>query len=88
MKICIVGAGAIGGYLAVMLKKPGHEVSVVARGPHLEAIKQNGLKLISLKEEFLVKLEAKETVPHEAQDYVFVTRPHQYLRRNRATVTR
>ena len=73
MKICIVGAGAIGGYLAVMLKKSGHQVSVVARGPHLEAIKQNGLKLICSKEEFLVKLEAKETVPDEAQDYVFVT---------------
>ncbi|MDG2473655.1 MAG: 2-dehydropantoate 2-reductase N-terminal domain-containing protein, partial [Paracoccaceae bacterium] len=39
MKICIVGAGAIGGYLAVMLKRSGHEVSVVARGYHLEAIK-------------------------------------------------
>ncbi len=73
MKICIVGAGAIGGYLAVMLKKSGHEVSVVARGPHLDAIKQNGLKLMLLKEEIIVNLEAKETVPDEAQDYVFVT---------------
>jgi 2-dehydropantoate 2-reductase len=46
MKICVFGAGAIGGYLAVELKLAGHEVSVVARGEHLEAIRRRGLKLI------------------------------------------
>ncbi len=46
MKICIFGAGAIGGYLAVELALAGHEVSVVARGAHLEAIRRNGLKLL------------------------------------------
>ena len=46
MKICVVGAGAIGGYMAVHLSLAGHEVSVVARGPHLAAIKTHGLKLI------------------------------------------
>ena len=73
MRICIVGAGAIGGYLAVMLKMSGHEVSVVARGPHLEAINRNGLKLITSEHEFVVDLDAKETIPNQAQDYVFVT---------------
>jgi 2-dehydropantoate 2-reductase len=46
MKICVFGAGAIGGYLAVPLSLAGHEVSVVARGAHLRAIQERGLKLI------------------------------------------
>ncbi|MEM8740221.1 MAG: 2-dehydropantoate 2-reductase [Pseudomonadota bacterium] len=45
MKICIFGAGAIGGYLAVRLANAGQEVSVVARGPHLAAMRENGLRL-------------------------------------------
>lgn len=46
MKICVFGAGAIGGYLAAGLAKvPGVEVSVIARGTHLEAIRQTGLTL-------------------------------------------
>jgi 2-dehydropantoate 2-reductase len=46
MKICVVGAGAIGGLLAAKLQHAGEDVSVIARGPHLAAIKANGLKLI------------------------------------------
>ncbi len=43
MKLCIFGAGAIGGYLAAYFAKSGADVSVVARGAHLEAIKERGL---------------------------------------------
>jgi 2-dehydropantoate 2-reductase len=47
MRICIYGAGAIGGYLAAGLSKVnGVELSVVARGAHLAAIRQSGLKLL------------------------------------------
>jgi len=46
MKICIYGAGAIGGYLGVLLKQGGVDVSLIARGAHLEAIKKDGLKLL------------------------------------------
>ena len=46
MRICVVGAGAIGGLLAARLAQSGHEVSVIARGAHLEAIKRDGLTLI------------------------------------------
>ena len=42
-RICIFGAGAIGGYLAAALDNAGATVSLVARGPHLEAILKNGL---------------------------------------------
>jgi 2-dehydropantoate 2-reductase len=46
MRICVVGAGAIGGYLAVLFAKAGHEVTVIARGVHLAAIRENGLTLV------------------------------------------
>lgn len=46
MKIAVVGAGAIGGFLAVKLAGMGHEVSVVIRGANLQAVRENGMKLI------------------------------------------
>jgi 2-dehydropantoate 2-reductase len=53
LKICVYGAGAIGGYLAVLLERAGANVSVVARGPHLEAIRNHGLALILDGEELV-----------------------------------
>ena len=50
MKICVVGAGAIGGYMAVRLADAGHEVAAIARGPHLAAIKSKGLKLVEAEQ--------------------------------------
>ncbi len=46
MKICVVGAGAIGGYLAVKFARSGQDVSVVIRGANLQAVKANGMKLV------------------------------------------
>lgn len=46
MKICIVGAGAIGGYVGAQLALAGEQVTLIARGSHLEAIQKNGLKLV------------------------------------------
>ena len=63
MKVCVVGAGAIGGYMAVHMANAGHEVSVIARGPHLAAIKNKGLKLIEADTEFVIdKLEATNDI--------------------------
>lgn len=45
MRICIYGAGATGGHFAVKLARAGHEVSVIARGAHLAAIRKSGLAL-------------------------------------------
>jgi 2-dehydropantoate 2-reductase len=45
MKICIYGAGAIGAYLGARLAQAGNEVSLIARGPHLVAMRENGLRL-------------------------------------------
>ena len=45
-KICIFGAGAIGGYLACSLKNTNNKISIVARGQHKEIIEKKGLTLI------------------------------------------
>jgi 2-dehydropantoate 2-reductase len=58
MKFCVYGAGAIGGYLAVELALSGQQVCVVARGAHLKAIQENGLKLIIGGREKLARVEA------------------------------
>jgi len=46
MKICVVGAGAIGGLLGAKLALAGEEVTLIDRGAHLEAIQKNGLRLV------------------------------------------
>jgi 2-dehydropantoate 2-reductase len=73
MKICIYGAGAIGGYLGFMLKQGGADVSLIARGAHLEAIRKNGLKLMIGAEEKLARMPATSD-PAELgpQDYVII----------------
>ncbi|MHC2433757.1 2-dehydropantoate 2-reductase [Bradyrhizobium sp. USDA 4451] len=45
MRICIFGAGAVGSHVAVRLARAGHDVSCVMRGPHLDAVRTNGLTL-------------------------------------------
>ena len=47
MKICVVGAGAIGGFVAMKFAAAGHEVSVVIRGAHLEAVRTEGMTLVA-----------------------------------------
>jgi len=54
MKVCVVGAGAIGGMMAAKLANSGHQLSVIARGAHLEAIRNNGLKYIENDEELVI----------------------------------
>ena len=48
MKIAIIGAGAIGGYVGVKLALSGEDVTFIVRGTNLDAIRQNGMKLIML----------------------------------------
>jgi len=47
MHFTIIGAGAVGGFYAAMLARAGVDVSVIARGPHLEAIRRDGLRIQS-----------------------------------------
>jgi 2-dehydropantoate 2-reductase len=60
MRICIFGAGAVGSHFAVRLALAGHEVSCVMRGPHLEAVKANGLTLRSGDAELTAKVKASD----------------------------
>src|ERR671930_547558 len=46
MKLCVFGAGAVGGHIAAKLAAAGHEVSVIARGQHLAAMHANGIRLV------------------------------------------
>ena len=74
MKVCIFGAGAIGGYMGVKLAKAGADVSLVARGPHLAAMQEQGLTLIEEGETTTVPVTASEDpAALGVQDYVIVT---------------
>ena len=74
MKICVYGAGAIGGLMAAWLSRAGHEVSVIARGAQLETIQREGLRVRSKgsTESFRVRAES-DAKKLGAQDYVLVT---------------
>jgi 2-dehydropantoate 2-reductase len=53
VKIAVVGAGAIGGYIGGLLARGGHDVTLIARGPHRDAIRSNGLTINSKDESFV-----------------------------------
>jgi len=61
MKICIVGAGAIGGMLGVKLALTGHEITLILRGANLEAVRQNGMALIEENGNALLARPARTT---------------------------
>jgi 2-dehydropantoate 2-reductase len=74
MKICIFGAGAIGGYIGLMLQQGGAEVSLVARGTHLAAIREKGLKVVFKDGEKSARMTATDDPAKLGpQDYVIST---------------
>ena len=54
MRIAVMGAGSVGGYLGGMLARGGHDVSLIVRGAHLAAIRERGLRVVRDHEEFTV----------------------------------
>ena len=73
-KVCIYGAGAIGGLMAAALCEAGAEVSLVARGPHLKAIQDRGMVLRQDGQEKTYKIKASDNPADLGpQDYVIVT---------------
>ena len=74
MSVCIYGAGAIGGYLGVQLALAGEDVTLIARGSHLEAMQQNGVKLHINGEERVAHPRCTDN-PAEVgpQDYLIIT---------------
>lgn len=81
LRFLVVGAGAIGGTLAVQLHRTGHHVEVVARGPHLDAIRTTGLRLDAPDGSWTAPLAAHARVAHATitPDTVIVlaTKAHQ-----------
>ena len=73
MKICVIGAGAIGGLVAAKLAHAGEDVSVVARGPHLDAIARNGLTLVENGHEIVARVKASNRIADVgAQDLIIL----------------
>ena len=62
MRIAVIGAGAVGGTLAALLDRAGHDVEVTARGENLAAIKEHGLRLDGGWGEHTAHIEAHETL--------------------------
>jgi len=74
MKICIYGAGAIGGHIGALLAQTDADVSLIARGAHLDAIRRDGLRLRTGGEEIVAKVAADDDPgSFGPQDYVIVT---------------
>ncbi len=74
MKVGIVGAGAIGGFLGARLARAGVDVTLVARGPHLNAMRESGLRVIDGGGEWTVRVDATdEFAAMRDADAVFVT---------------
>ncbi|MBI2978379.1 MAG: hypothetical protein HYY38_06065, partial [Rhodospirillales bacterium] len=73
-RIAVYGAGAIGGYIGVQLALAGNQVTLIARGEHLAAMKKNGLKLLIDGEERVARNCLCTDDPEEAgpQDFVIV----------------
>ena len=70
MKICVFGAGAVGGHIAAKLAAAGHDVSVIARGAHLEAMRAKGITLLHGADTIRGRVRTAEA---GLQDFVFVT---------------
>ncbi len=80
MRIAVVGAGGIGGFVAAMLARAGNTVSVVARGAHLAAIRANGLRVTSTHfGDLHVVLQADEDLRRlpQVDTIVLCTKAHQ-----------
>lgn len=73
VNICVYGAGAIGGYIGCCLSNAGANVSLIARGPHKEAINKNGITLISngKSENFNLKV-TENSKDLDTQDYIIL----------------
>ena len=73
-KICIFGAGAIGGYLACSLKKTSADISIIARGEHKNVIEQKGLKLIKGNDQETHKFNVTDSpIELPVQDFIFLS---------------
>jgi len=73
MRVLVVGAGGVGGFFGAKLARAGTGVAMLARGPHLEAIRRDGLRVRSAVEgEFVARVEASDRVDPAPVDVVLL----------------
>ena len=74
MRVAVIGAGAVGGLLAALLDRAGHEVEVTARGEHLAAIRSGGIVLDGGYGEHVAHVAANEVLTREPDVVVLATK--------------
>lgn len=74
MRIGVIGAGAVGGALAALLDRAGHDVEVTARGDHLDAIQNEGLQLTGAWGDWTAEVEAGEVLAHGPELVIVATK--------------
>ena len=74
MRVGVVGAGAVGGAIAALLARGGHEVEVTARGAHLEAIREGGIRLCGGWGEYTAAVTASEQLTRSAELVIVATK--------------
>lgn len=74
MRIGVVGAGAVGGAIAALLSRIGHEVEVTARGEHLEAIQEQGILLSGAWGEYRAQVDAGELLTRGVELVIIATK--------------
>ena len=73
MRFAVLGAGAIGGYVGAALANGGADVTLIARGPHLRAIQEHGIRVLSERGDFSATPAATDSIEAVAEaDVVFL----------------
>ncbi|MET3769926.1 2-dehydropantoate 2-reductase [Marisediminicola sp. UYEF4] len=76
MKVAVIGAGAVGGTIAALLDRAGHDVEVTARGEHLEAIAERGIRLTGAWGEHTAHVTASESLRARPEIAFVTTKAH------------
>lgn len=74
MRIGVIGAGAIGGAIAALLAREGHDVEVAARGAHLAAIREHGLQITGGWADYTAKVTANELLTRSPELVIVATK--------------
>lgn len=74
MRVGVIGAGAIGGSIAALLSRAGHDVEVTARGDHLAAIRERGIALTGGWGDFTARVTANETLTRAPELTILATK--------------
>ncbi len=74
MRVAVIGAGAVGGLLAALLDRAGHEVEVTARGAHLAALRAQGIVLDGGYGSHVARVEANETLRGSPEIVILATK--------------